>query len=160
MLSTACIYSCCHAQQSSSSTASIRASIVNPITIYKNADLEFGNILISTKNGGFVTISPVGTRTTSGGVTLTSGNSSAANFTINGQDNYTYTITLPETATNNNINSKYYTLDNFASNLPSNVTLSSGTQNVSVGATLTVEPAEIEGSYTTTTSFNLTVNYN
>jgi hypothetical protein len=51
-------------------------------------------------------------------------------------------------------------LATFTSNPSSTGTLSSGTQNISVGATLTVGAAQTPGSYTTSSPFTVTVDYN
>ena len=149
----------CLAQQTASASATVSASIVTPITIFKNADLLFGNIKVSTKIGGTTIISPSGLHTASGGVT-SSGTHGAASFTVSEQDNYTYGVTLPTTATINELNPNLITVSDFTS-APSDLgTIHSGSQNISVGATLNLKAAESNDTYTGSASFIVAVNYN
>ena len=84
-------------------TAAASATIITPITIAKTVDMNFGNVAVSASTAGTVVMSPAGVRSTggAGGVTLpaTSGTVAAASFTVSGQANYTYAITLPSTCT-------------------------------------------------------------
>src|SRR5580704_16443050 len=83
-------------------TATASATIITPISIAKNVDMNFGNIAVSASTGGTVILATAGTRTTGGsGVTLpsTTGTVAAADFTVSGQASYTYAITLPTSAT-------------------------------------------------------------
>ena len=150
------------AQQTSSATATASATIITPISIAKTADMNFGNIAVSTGSGGTVVLAPAGTRTTTGGVSLpaTAGSPAAAAFTVTGQGNYTYAITLTTSATLSDGASHTMTIGTFTSNPSSTGTLSSGTQNITVGATLTLSAAQTAGAYTTSTPFTVTVNYN
>src|SRR6202012_5340063 len=84
-------------------TASASATIITPISIVKTTDMNFGNVAVSATIAGTAVLAPAGTRTTggAGGVTLpaTTGTVAAAAFTVSGQGNYTYAITLPTSAT-------------------------------------------------------------
>src|SRR5476651_2008266 len=55
-------------------TASATATIITPISIVKNVDMNFGNVAVSASLAGTVVLNPAGTRTTggAGGVTLPS----------------------------------------------------------------------------------------
>jgi hypothetical protein len=127
--------------------------------------MNFGNIAVQAGTGGTVILAPAGTRTTggAGGVTLpaTTGTVTAAAFTVNGNGSYTYAITLPGSAVTLTRASGSETMDATAfTSTPSGTgTLSSGTQNITVGATLTVAAAQVPGVYTYG-NFNVTVNYN
>jgi len=162
IFSIACSYNSAYAQQTASATATASATIITPISISKTADMNFGNIAVSASAGGTVVLAPAGTRTITGSVTLpaTTGSPAAAAFTVTGQGNYTYSITLPSSATLTDGASHNMTVATFTSNPSSTGTLSSGTQNISVGATLTVAAAQTPGTYTTSTPFTVTVNYN
>jgi len=142
--------------------ASISVNIVTPITISKTADMNFGNVAINTSNGT-VELSPDGTRTPSGGVTLPiqSGTVSAASFDVSGEGNYTYSISLPtEDFLLFHPNSTDYMIVNNFRSVPENAgQLSSGAQTITVGATLNVEAAQEVGTYQGS-SFEVTVNYN
>jgi len=143
-------------------TATATATVVTPISISKNADMSFGNIAVASGSGGTVVLATAGTRTSTGGVTLpaTAGTVTAASFTVNGTGSYTYTITLPSSVTLTH-SGGVETMDagSFTSNPSTTGTLSSGTQNIAVGATLTVAAAQLAGTYTSG-NFNVTVNYN
>ncbi len=151
------------AQQTSTASSGVSATIITPISITKTQDMNFGNIAVSTSSGGTVVLAPAGTRTTTGGVTLpaTTGSPAAASFTVSGQDNYTYAITLPSSAVTIDDNASH-TMDvtTFTSNPSTTGTLSSGTQTLNVGATLTVGAAQAVGTYSADVPFDVTVNYN
>jgi len=145
-----------------STTSSASATIVTPITIAKTADINFGNVAVSS-TAGTVILSNSGTRSLTGGVTLpaTTGTVTAGAFTITGAANYTYSITLPSTATNLTSGVNNMTVNAFNSNPGTTGTLNgSGTQTLKVGATLNVGASQAAGSYTSPTPFTVTVNYN
>ena len=154
-----------NANAQATATATATATIVTPISITKTADMSFGNIAVQTASGGTVILSPAGGRTTGGGggVTLpaTTGTVTAAAFTVNGNGSYTYAITLPSSAVTLTRVANSETMDATAfTSTPSGTgTLSGGTQNLTVGATLTVAAAQVPGVYNST-NFNVTVNYN
>ena len=146
-------------------TATATATIVTPISITKNVDMNFGNIAVQASTGGTVILAPAGTRTTggAGGVTLpvVNGTVTAASFTVNGNNSYTYAITLPSSAVTLT-GPAAATMDATAfTSTPSGTgTLSgAGAQTLLVGATLTVAAAQAAGVYTSG-NFNVTVNYN
>ena len=147
-------------------TASAAATIITPITIVKNTDMNFGNIAVSASVSGTVILAPAGTRTTggSGGVTLpsTTGTVAGADFTVSGQATYTYAITLPTTTVTLSDGSGHsMNLTTFTSSPSSTGTLSgSGSQDLKVGATLAVTAAQTPGVYTNSTGVPVTVNYN
>lgn len=148
------------AQATASATAT--ATIVTPISITKNVDMNFGNIAVQASTGGTVELSPGGVRIASGGVTLpvNNGTVTAASFTINGSGNYTYSITLPSSPLIITSGANTMTVDAFTSSPSAIGTLTAGTQTLTVGATLNVAAAEPAGTYTSTTPFDVTVNYN
>ena len=144
--------------------ASATATIVTPISITKNVDMNFGNVAVSATIAGTVILAPAGTRTTggAGGVTLpaTTGTVTAADFTVNGNGAFTYAITLPASATLTRVGgSETMTANAFTSTPSGTGTLSGGTQNLKVGATLNVAAAQVAGTYVCA-SFDVTVNYN
>ena len=146
-------------------TASASATIVSPITITKNADMDFGNIAVSATTGGTVTLLPnaAGQRNASvgGGVSFPAitGTVSAAEFLVNGQANYTYDITLPASAViENGLN--FMDVQNFTSSVPTGTLDGTGAETFYVGADLVVNAAQAPGVYTTSTPFFVAVNYN
>lgn len=148
------------AQYSASATAAV--NIVSPIAITKNADMSFGNIA-ATGTAGTVILAPGGTRSKTGGITLTAvtGTVSAATFTVTGQASFTYSVTLPGSAVTLASGGNSMTAGTFTSSPSATGTLSAGgTQVVTVGATLNVAANQAAGTYTTATPFSVTVNYN
>lgn len=143
------------------------ATIVAPIAIAKNVDMKFGNVAVSTALGTVVMPAASGTptRTLTGGVTLptVTGSPTAAKFTVTGEGEYTYAITLPGsdlTLTETVGSVETMTVGTFTSLPSATGTLSSGTQDLYVGATLNVGGSQTAGLYENTTGFAVTVNYN
>lgn len=154
--------SAAYAQETATATAT--ATIVTPISITKDVDMNFGNVAVQSANNGTVILTPAGTRTATGGVTLPviSGTTTAASFTVEGESGYTYSVTLPSSAvTLDDGSSHTMTVTAFTSN-PSGTSgvLTSGSQTVNVGATLNVGASQAAGTYVSATPFNVTVNYN
>lgn len=150
------------ASAQASATATATATIITPISISKTADMSFGNIAVQSATGGTVVLDAAGTRTSTSGVTLpaTAGTVTAAAFTVNGTGSYTYAVTLPSTATLTRASgTETMVASSFTSNPSGTGALTAGTQNIAVGATLTVAAAQVAGVYTSG-NFNVTVNYN
>jgi uncharacterized protein DUF4402 len=143
-------------------TANATAAIVTTISITKVVDMNFGNVAVQTALGGTVVLTPASTRTSTGGVTLpsTTGTVTAASFNVGGQGIYTYTITLPATATTISSGANTMSVNNFTSTPSGTGSLAAGFQVLYVGATLNVAAAQPAGVYTSATPFNVTVNYN
>ena len=166
-LATALLFTAASSNEASAqatATASATAVIVTPISISKTADMHFGNVAVNSQQNGTVELDPAGTRNATGGVTLpaTAGTPAAAAFTVSGEANYTYAITLPTAAiTLFNASSNSMTAGFFSSAPAITGTLSaSGSQTLTVGAILAVTAGQAAGTYTTATDFAVTVNYN
>jgi hypothetical protein len=88
----------------------------------------------------------------------------AASFTVNGELNYTYAITLPSssfTVSNGAATPITMSVGTFVSSPSGTGTLSaSGTQTLLVGATITMIANQASAAYTNTTGLVVTVNYN
>jgi hypothetical protein len=140
-------------------TAITNATIITPIAITKTANLEFGNIAVNPTLGGTVVMPTSGVRTKTLGVTLpvSTGTPGQASFTVTGLAGSTFSFGLPTAFTILGPGDPM-TVDAFTSS--STGTLSSGTEIVTVGATLHVAAAQLAGSYTNTTGLIITVNYN
>lgn len=143
------------------------ATIVAPITITKNVDMNFGNVAVSSTAGTvLMNASATPARTASGGVTLpttATGTPTAAKFTVGGEGVYTYAITLPSTALTLDeagVGTATMTVSTFTSTPSTTGTLTAGSQIVYVGATLNVGASQVAGLYENTTGFAVTVNYN
>ncbi|MEX0604489.1 MAG: DUF4402 domain-containing protein [Marinobacter sp.] len=130
------------------------------IAIENVQSLSFGNFVAGT--GGSVTISTSGNRNAGGGVILIpSAQGTAAQFTVSGDPDATYTIQLP--------GNDFVSLTGPGIDMPVNNFTSSpsgvggqlgagGSQDMSVGGTLSVGSDQAPGSYSGT--FSVTVNYN
>jgi hypothetical protein len=144
-------------------TSNASANIITPITITKTVDLVFGNIAVNPLgSGGTVILAPSSsaTRTPSAGITLpgVTGSPTAAYFTVTGQTNSTYAITLPSSTSIIN-SSNTMTINAFLNDIGLAGNLgSAGSQNFYVGGTLNLGAAQAPGLYTG--SFDVTVNYN
>lgn len=129
-------------------------------TATASGDLSFGAFAAGT--GGAVTISPQGTRTATGDVTLMTGGQfaqgSVASLDLTGAPNATYQITLPadNEITLTGSQGGTMALSSFTSAPSGEGQLnSSGTQTLYVGATLGVGNSQAAGTYTG--SFQVTV---
>lgn len=148
------------AQATASATAT--AIIVAPITLTKTVDMNFGNVAVI--GSGTVVLTPASTRTATGGVTLpvTAGTVAAASFDVGGEGVYTYAITLPSTdyTITRASGTETMTVNTFTSTPSGSGILTAGSQTLTVGATLNVGAAQVAGTYTNATGFDVTVNYN
>jgi len=143
-----------------SATANASATIVTPISISKNADMNFGNVA-TDGTVGTVILAPAGTRTPSGGVTLpaTAGTVAAASFAVAGSGSFTYAISLPASVVISS-GANNMTVDTFTSTPNAAGILSAGAQTLLIGATLNLTASQASGSYTSASPFAVTVNYN
>jgi uncharacterized protein DUF4402 len=141
-----------------SATANVSASIVPAISISKDTDMNFADV-VAGGSTGTVVLSAAGARSVTGGATLgNSAGASAASFTVSGDPSATYSITLPSSATissgGNNM-----TVNTFTSNPSGTGTIGGGgTQSLTVGATLQVGANQVQATYAGT--FDVTVAYN
>jgi len=144
-------------------SATAEATILEPISITKTVDMNFGNLAVNATSGTIV-LTPESARSATGGVTFLPSNAgtiTAASFTVSGLEDATYSITLPATATViTNSGGDDMTVDNWTSTPTPTGTLTGGTQILNVGATLNVPASSPAGVYVSGTPFNVTVNYN
>ncbi len=151
------------AQQTSVAHVATNARIITPINIVGVDALEFGDIAVDATNGGTVTISTAGVASTTGDVTLPNSGAtrSQATFTVTGEANQTYSITLTNatvviTDGTHNMNVSTFVTDP----TPTGTLNGSGTQTLNVGGTLTVAAGQASGTYTNATDLEVTVQYN
>ena len=97
-------------------TANASATIITPISISKNTDMNFGNIVASAAPGTVV-LTPAGARSITGGTFLpaTTGTVAAASFTVTGANSFTYAITLPASVVVSDGGTNTMTVNTFAS---------------------------------------------
>lgn len=142
-----------------SNTAEITASVtvIQPITIARAADLNFGRITIG--GAGTVVVSSGGTRTQSGSITLLTGGSEAPGlFNITGKATATYAVTIPNSVTlkKSGASNETITADTFTNNA---VALTGNSDQLKVGATIHLVGNETVGAYASDL-FAVTVAYN
>lgn len=143
-------------------TANASATIISPIAISKTADMNFGNVAVSTALGTVV-LAPAGTRSATGGVTLpaTTGTVTAAAFNVTGTTGYTFSITLPAGDITIDDNASHtMTVGTFTSTPTPTGLLTGGSATLNVGATLSVGASQVAGVYSSDTPFDIIVNYN
>ena len=148
------------AQVTASATAT--ATIVTPIAITKDVDMNFGNVAVNA-SVGTVVLTPAGARSATGGVSFlaaTPGTITAASFTVTGLAGATYSITLPAGALTITSGANTMTVDTWTSSPTPTGTLTGGTETLTVGATLNVGASQPAGTYVSGTPFDVTVNYN
>ncbi len=136
------------------------ATIVQAIGISAGDALRFGNAAPDAVNPGTVIVGTDGSRSNTGGVTLSEMAAyGAASFEVSGDPNATYTITLPASILLSDGGENQMTVDGFVSNPNGTGTLSgAGSQTINVGATLNVSAGQATGSYSGT--FEVSVDYN
>ena len=151
-----------HAQ--ASVTASMFAEVIAALTATEQSQLSFGKFSPET-NGGEIHLTPEGMRSVSGNVVLSGGGQSAGSFIITGEDQATFSITLPsgQSLLTSSSGLKTMTVTNWESSPASGIgagVLNGGTQEVKVGATLIVgsmndNPVGIyTGTYLITFAYN------
>lgn len=152
------------AQGDATASATATATIVTPIAIASDVQMNFGIVSVNA-TPGTVVLAPAGTTTATGGVTLPASNPgtiTAATFDVTGQAGYTYAITLPSsdyTITRTG-NAETMVVNSFTSDPDGTGTLTEGAQTIKVGATLNVGANQVAGVYTNATGFDVTVDYN
>ena len=144
-------------------TATGSATVITPIAIVNAGNMNFGNIAVSPTVPGTVLLTAAGVRTATGGVTLpaVTGTISVATFTVSGLASSTYSITLPPSDYTISGGGSTMIVNAFTSTPTGTGALSaSGSQTITIGATLNVSAAQAAGTYTNATGFPIKVNYN
>lgn len=144
-----------------SATSDADATVVAPIAIANNVGLNFGKFAASTGGTVVMSAASASTRTVTGAVVpLTGTAGTAAQFTVTGDSGATYAVTLPSgTATLTRVSgTETMTAGTWTKSLAGAGTLTGGSEVFYVGATLTVDSAQVAGAYTGT--FSVAVEYN
>ena len=146
-----------HSVNAASTTTTIEANIVSTINIIAQNGVTFGDIGPSA-TPGTVSVDANGSRTTTGGVTITTSTAGLpAQFEVSGDPNSTYGISLPTSVVITSTAGDNMTVNNF--NTAANGQLDAGgKQNLDVVATLNVGSFQAFGAYSGIMS--ATVEYN
>jgi len=153
----------CAQSPGASATAKVTATIVTPIKISKTSDLSFGNIVAGASRGT-VKIETDNSHTLSGDVALPTsspGTITAAQFTVSGLPNASYSIAVPASIIiTREGGTEMMLVDNITTTPATSGTLSeNGEQIINVGATLHVDANQEEGVYTNESGMTVTVAY-
>jgi hypothetical protein len=150
-------------QSQSTATADAGANIITPISISNTQGLDFGDI-VSQTSAFTVTMTAAGARTDESGLTgdesplLSTDAGNQALFTITGEEDYQFSVTLPTSIPLTATGADPMTVNGFTMNLnETNNTLTGGSVDLSVGATLNVNASQDAGAYSGT--FDVTVAY-
>jgi hypothetical protein len=145
-------------------SAYAEATIVSPLTITKNVDMNFGNVAV-INSAGTVILSTASARTSTGGATPVAnptGTVTAAQFTITGAAGFQVFVTLPasDVVTHLTLPVNTMTVNTFVcSPVTGFIIPVGGSQVLNVGATLITGANQVPGIYRTASNFNVTVNY-
>jgi len=137
---------------------SMRVSSILPITLNKGTDLRFGELFTGPSPGTCI-VTPLGARSSTGGVGLGgSFSAGAASFTVGGDPLAAFSVTLPGPTTMTS-GGDGMTVDAFTSDPSGAGQLDAlGNQTLTIGATLNVGANQAPGDYSG--SFSVTVAYN
>jgi hypothetical protein len=151
------------AQSEATATGVTNARVITPITIAKEIDMNFGN-LVATAGGGAIVLLTDGTRTGDAAILAgtQNGTITAAEFTVNGETDFTFDIALPAGSfdVSNTGATATMSVGTFVSSPNATGTLTLGTETLLVGATITLDANQASGTYTNETGLAITVNYN
>jgi len=149
------------AQSTAGNTASAdgaaSTTVIQAITISATAPLAFGTIVKPAAGSGLVTVAANGSRTAAAPVVVAPGSAAAtaAAFSVTGATGQAFSITTPGTVTLSD------GTDNLTVNLVASGTsgtLTSGTASFTVGGNMTIADTTVAGAYTG--NFTETVTYN
>lgn len=160
------------AQTSATENTAAGAVLISAMTITETAPMHFGSNVLTDALGGTVVLpSNSTTRTYTGGVATSAATPVATNaaYTVTGTGLETYALTLPATTTvtHTSVAVGVVTMDitlmtarfnGAASDAITSTLDASGNDSFTLGGTLTVQAAQVDGIYTG--AFDVTVDYN
>lgn len=150
-------------QDTDNATASAGANIIRPLTITKESDLHFGDLVPSTEGSVIVKMEQDGTISSAAQYYLSTVTRTAASFTITGQPLHSYNINADATVTLAGQDAAagstmVLTFDPSLDIDGTSLTMpETGTQNLSLGGSLALAKNQQAGTYTV--DFNVTVAY-
>src|SRR5665647_1337739 len=136
------------AQSTDTEQTTATATIVGPLALTKVSDMNFGTIAV-TGTAGTVVLGTDNSRTAVGPALVPPAAGVAASFTVSGDGNRTFAITLPANGTVTLISGgNSMAANTFVHNAGASPALNAGTAAFTVGATLSVGAAQASGIYT------------
>ncbi|MEL6257456.1 MAG: DUF4402 domain-containing protein [Pseudomonadota bacterium] len=132
------------------------ARIISPLQVSNVTRLYFGTIAPSTTSADTVAVAADGARTCGAALTCLDNDHTAAAFAVTGEADRSYTIDLPNTISISDGAGNSMDVASFVGSKTSG-TLTSGSDNFTVGGTLTVGANQASGEYSGV--FTVTVEY-
>lgn len=124
----------------------VTATVLAPLTVIKDADMDFGTLVVG--GAGTATLSPSGVLTPSALITPLPGIPTVAQFTVNGAAGSSYLFSLPASVILSNGSGGSLTVDSFTTDQPTMGTFpGSGTLVFHVGGTLHLTGSDPDGLY-------------
>lgn len=138
-------------------TATVSGAVIAPISVSATSALNFGTVGVTTFPGS-LEVTPSGATVPSNVTELAGDIASEAVFTVTGEGNAAYSVTLPTSMTlTSGPNSVI--VDGFNHDGGGTPTIGGGgSRDLSIGATLNIGANQLSGTYTG--SYTITVNYN
>lgn len=138
-------------------TANGAASILAPISISSTTSMNFGTVGVAVTSGS-LEIMPDGTTIPINVTELAGGIASEGVFTVTGDGNAAYSVTLP-TSTILSSGPNTVTVDSFNHDGGATPTIAGGgSRDLAIGATLNIGNNQLSGTYSG--NYSVTVNYN
>jgi hypothetical protein len=138
-------------------TGSASANVLTPISIAAGTNaMNFGDVAGDATNATTVVLTTGGATSSPDGAS-TAGTPTAGDFTVTGSGTLSYNITLPTSTVLSSAGNPDMTVDTFTDSLGGSGTLASGTQDFTVGATLTINANQPAATYNGT--YDITVEY-
>ncbi|MEQ8412307.1 MAG: DUF4402 domain-containing protein [Erythrobacter sp.] len=132
------------------------ALLVAPLEVQNTQDLYFGTIAPSIDQADKVSVAPDGSRDCGPALTCLSADHTAAGFEVRGEEDATYTISLPKEIRITNGKGETMVISNVVGSKPSGQLLK-GEDEFTVGGTLAVAARQAAGRYNGT--FTVAVEY-
>jgi len=144
------------AQTSETVSGTATINVTGGIAISESQTLHFGDIV--PQNGGFVIIDPATGNASTTGTLILLGANHQGTFTVTGEANRAYDITLPSGSIDLSNGSDTIKVDKFTSDPNASGTLSaSGTQTLNIGARAKISNGQGFGWYTATYPVTVTL---
>lgn len=140
--------------------ASVKATVVKPLTLTKIQDLNFGTVTLQPGSwtGAKVAISQSGALSCASANTICTGTAQPAQFNVAGSNNQTVRVTVPNVTLINQSNPSQTLL--LTVDAPSTLSIpNSGSKGVDfgIGGSITLSSTTVSGTYSGT--LNVTVDY-
>lgn len=150
-----------NASENSSATATCTATLIRPISIALESNMEFGTIVLAGSDGKVILDPKTNSCSATGGVYLQSFGPTPqlAEFIVTGDAGHSYSLSIPSSISLLNSRGDSLNFVIAADTLLNKLDISRRSV-IRVGGTLFVPSNSVEGTYTSTTELVITVQYN